>query len=396
MNSLLNRRNFLLLSFLSPVILSLLLSCDKSALQPRIDLSIDEAVSFSLNKLAATVEEIPSDKYPIRTQGLGRWECTDASAWTSGFFPGCLWFAYEITGQTKWKKHAQEFTKGLEEQKFNTGTHDLGFMLFNSCGNGYRLTKDESYKNTILTAAQSLASRYNANVGCIQSWNGDFQVIIDNMMNLELLFWASKNGGAPQFYDMAVSHALKTIENHIRKDGSCYHVVIYDPGNGNVIKKRTAQGFDVNSTWARGQAWGIYGFTMTFRETQDQRFLETARKMANFFINHLPNDYIPFWDLELPSDSDKPYKDVSAAAIAVSALLELNLIDPQPNNYLTTAESILSSLTQSYLSTGTNSSGILLHGAYNVNSNNPFDWDSSVIWADYYFLEALLRYGTNR
>jgi unsaturated chondroitin disaccharide hydrolase len=214
------------------------------------------------------------------------------------------------------------------------------------------------------------------------------------MMNLELLFWASKNGGGGGLYDMAVSHAYKTIEHHIRDDGSSFHVVVYNEQTGEVIEKRTAQGYSKNSTWARGQAWGIYGFTMCYRETQDIDFLNTAIKMADYFIDHLPGDFIPYWDFNLPAGHNKKYRDASAAAIALSGILELSEYVGDNTKYIGAANNINNSLVNNYLSIGTNSSGILLHCAYNVNSTNPYDWDASTIWGDYYFLEALVRSNT--
>jgi len=264
--------------------------------------------------------------------------------------------------------------------------------MLNSYGHAFEETNIESYKNIILQSANSLSARYNSNVGCIQSWNGEFQVIIDNMMNLEILFWASKNGGSSSFYDIAVSHAYKTIENHVREDGSSFHVVHYDPNTGEVIKKRAAQGYSENSTWARGQAWGIYGFTMCYRETQDINFLNTAIKMADYYIANLPSDYVPYWDFNLPDDYDKKYRDASAATITLSALLELRSYSNNAEKYDLVIENIYNSLVENYLSINTNSSGIINHCAYNVNSSDPFDWDSSTIWGDYYFLESLIKY----
>jgi unsaturated chondroitin disaccharide hydrolase len=191
---------------------------------------------------------------------------------------------------------------------------------------------------------------------------------------------------------MAKSHAYKTIENHIRDDGGSYQVVKYDALTGEVIEKWTVEGYSVNSTWARGQAWGIYGFTMCYRETGDIEFLNTAVKMADYFIDHLPVDFIPYWDLDLPVENTKYYRDASAAAIALSALLELSDYVLNSSKYSEAANKIINSLVKKYLSIGTNSSGILLHCAYNVNSTNPYDWDASTIWGDYYFLEALKRY----
>ncbi len=247
---------------------------------------------------------------------------------------------------------------------------------------------DHDYKTVIFQAVRSLATRFNSNVSCI-SWNGPFQVIIDNMMNLELLFWASKNGGGSDLYNIAVSHANKTMVNHIRPDGSSFQLVVYDSLSGQVLLRKTVQGFSDSSTWSRGQAWGIYGFTMCYRETNDPNYLNIAKKMADYFSDHLPPDYIPYWDLNLPQNDPRQLRDASAAAIACSGLLELSSYD---SKYSESALNILNSLIDNYLSINTGSSGIILHCAYNVHSNNRFDWDASTIWGDYYFLESLFRY----
>jgi len=368
------------------------ISCETSTSPPLVSLNYDEVVEYSLNKLSKSIIEIPNNNYPLRTNGYSKWELTSPSAWTSGFYPGCLWYANKLKPDSNFFNNAVLFTEGLEEQQFNTENHDIGFMIFNSYGHAYEETHAESYKEIIIQAANSLSTRYNSNVQCIQSWNGEFQVIIDNMMNLEILFWASKNGGGSNLYDIAVNHAYKTLENHVREDGSSYHVVVYDPVTGNVIEKRTAQGYSDNSTWARGQAWGIYGFTMCYRETQDINFLNTADRMANYYIDHLPNDYIPYWDFNLPDNFEKDYKDASAATIALSALLELRNYSNYSGKYDMAIKNIFLSLIANYLSINTNSSGIINHCAYNVNSSNPYDWDASTIWGDYYFMESLLRY----
>jgi hypothetical protein len=351
-----------------------------------------QAVEFCISRLSDSIQEIDSIRYPILTKGLGEWEVTEPSYWTSGFFPGCLWYAHKLHPEEEILNAALNFTQGLEDQKFNTETHDIGFMIFNSFGNGYRFEKKTEYKEIILEAANSLSKRYNPNVGCTQSWNGEFQVIVDNMMNLELLFWAAKNSGDKKLYDIAVSHANKTIENHIREDGSSFHVVVFDTATGKVIEKRTAQGLSDNSAWARGQAWGIYGFTMSYRETHDTTYLNTAMKMADYFIKHLPDDFIPYWDLNLPENSPRKFKDASASTIALSALLELRKYTGSTSMYDSTINNMMISLLKNYLSINTNSSGIILHSAYNVNSDNPFYHDASTIWGDYYFLEALYRY----
>lgn len=353
---------------------------------------IARTIDYSIKQLLKTVQSTPENKYPLRTMGDGPWELTDPSCWTSGFFPGCLWLAYELTSDSAFLQSAVHFTEGLEDQQYNTHTHDVGFMMFNSYGNGYRLADKPEYKEVILQSAASLASRYNPKVGCIQSWDGEYNVIIDNMMNLELLFRAAKNGGESNYYDMAVQHAKKTIQNHLREDGTSFHVVVYNPDTGEINRKRTEQGYADSSCWARGQAWGIYGFTMTFRETGDSLFLDTAIKMADYFIKNLPKDHIPYWDFNLPPNTDRPYRDASAAAIACSGLLELRNYIEDISQYDAVIQNIMQSLIRNYLSKGSSSAGIILHCAYNANRDNPYDRDASTIWGDYYFLESLIRY----
>jgi unsaturated chondroitin disaccharide hydrolase len=368
------------------------IDCHPSAMNKKKCLPLQEAQQSALYRLRKSLNEVPLGKFPIRTKGLGPWELTPPSTWTSGFYPGCLWLAYQLSNDSSWIHPAKRYTEELESQQYNTQHHDIGFMILNSYGNGFKFNSNAKYKSIILQSAKSLATRYNKKVGCIQSWNGEYQVIIDNMMNLEILLWAAKNGGNSDLYDIAVHHANKTIENHLREDGSSFHVVVYDTATGKVKEKRTAQGYSPGSTWARGQAWGTYGFTICFRETQDTTYLHNAIKMADYFIDHLPADYIPFWDFQLPVEYTKKYKDASAAAIFLSGILELRQYVKNPAKYDQVIKKMFETLLSDYLSKGTESSGILLHCAYNVNSTNPYDWDASTIWGDYYFLEAMKRY----
>lgn len=355
------------------------------------------SLRFAKKQLLKTVAEVgDTAKFPRSTMENGKWKTKPSGNWTSGFFPGSLWYMYEWTSDKTWRSRAERWTASLEREKNNTGTHDVGFMIFCSFGNGYRLTGNENYKEVILQAAQSLATRFNPSVGCIKSWDfmgeNKFPVIIDNMMNLEILFWAAKNGGKKEWYDMAVSHALKTMRDHVRDDGSTYQVVLYDAATGEVQRKQTRQGYTDESTWARGQAWGLYGFTMTYRETGDGRFLKTAKKLADYFIDHLPADHVPYWDFNAPSIPDEE-RDASAGAIASSGLLELSaLVSEQKlkKKYRNTALNILKSLSSpGYLAKGTDSSGILLHGVGFKQRGK--EVDVSLIYADYYFIEALLR-----
>lgn len=356
----------------------------------------DNTIKFSKQQLNITKAEVPKSLFP-RSMGKSdkKWHVVKANDWTSGFFPGLLWYMYQYTGDISWKNEAIARTQVLDAQKYNNHTHDIGFMIFNSFGNGYRLTKNQQYKKTMLIAAQTLASRYNPKVGCIRSWDAGrwkYPVIIDNMMNTELLFWAAKNGGSSNLYKIALNHSLKTAKNHVRADGSTYHVVDYNPANGQVISKGTRQGYADESVWARGQAWGIYGFTMAYRYTKDERLLETAKKVSNYYIDNLPEDYVPYWDFKAPKIPNEE-KDVSAAAIAASGLFELSgyVKGNESERYRSTAVNTIKSLASpKYLAKGTKSHGILLHSV----GDHPggLEIDNSIIYADYYFVESLVKY----
>lgn len=317
--------------------------------------------------------------------------------WTSGFFPGTLWYMYEYTKDQKWKEKAIEFTKTVEREQYNTGTHDLGFMMFNSYGNGLRLINDESYKPIIVQSAKSLITRYVPNAKTIRSWDHGRKkwqcpVIIDNMMNLELLFWASKETGDPVFHDIAVNHANTTMKNHFRDDYGTYHVIDYDTITGEVLNRNQHQGYKDESTWSRGEAWAIYGFTATYRDTKDEAYLEVARNVADFIFTHpnLPKDFIPYWDFDAPNIPNEE-RDVSAATITASALYELSTYGgDKADQYKEWADTILENLTKDYRATLNSDGGfLLLHstGAKSLNS----EIDVPLVYADYFFLEALLR-----
>ena len=343
----------------------------------------------------SALSKVPSTTSYPRTYSENSVVRVESKDWTSGFFPGCLWYMYEFSKDPAWRKKAEAWTIGLEKEKNNTRTHDLGFILYNSFGNGFRLTQDQHYKEVLLKGAKSLASRYNPTVGCIRSWNhGDwtYPVIVDNMMNLELLFWAAKNSSDKTFYSIAVSHAKATMKNHFRKNGSSYHVVDYNPKTGEVISRTTATGFGDESTWARGQAWGLYGFTMTYRETNDTVFLNHAEKIAHYFIKFLPKNKIPYWDFDAPNIPDE-LQDASAAAIAASALIELSQYSKKNSAlYFKTAEEILKTLSSSaYFSPeSTQGNFLIVHGVGHKPKKQ--EVDVPLIYTDYYFIEAMLRY----
>jgi unsaturated chondroitin disaccharide hydrolase len=324
----------------------------------------------------------------------------ETSWWCSGFFPGSLWYLYEYTNDPKYRQLAEKWTAPLEKEQFNTGTHDLGFMLHCSYGNGYRLTKNPKYREVLIQGAKSLASRFDPKVGVIKSWNNfkggyKYPVIIDNMMNLEFLFDASKLSGDPTFRQIAITHADNTIKNHFRPDGSSVHVVLYDSTNGSVRARKTWQGYSDESAWSRGQAWGLYGYVVMYRETKDRKYLDQAEKIANFYLNHpnLPADKIPYWDFNAPNIPNEE-RDASAGAIAASGLLELSqyVKGTKSKTYFNAAEQMLASLSSpAYRAEpGQNNHFVLMHsvGAKSLKS----EIDVPLIYADYYYIEGLMRY----
>jgi unsaturated chondroitin disaccharide hydrolase len=359
-----------------------------------LDSLIEHSLHFAEQQLTSTITELNEDTtlFPYYTRTSGNWRVKDYVGWISGWFPGCLWYMFEWTSDEKWQKWAESWTSSVDTAKTYTRTHDVGFIIFCSYGNGYRIKRNENYQNVLITAAQSLATRYNSTIGAFtpKDLYRNIWLMIDTMMNLELILWASKNGGDPEWYNMVVNHALKSGEDLVREDGSTFQDVYYDSITGDILFQGNHQGQADSSTWARGHAWGLYGFTMVYRYTRDIRFLETAQILADYFIDNLPEDYVPCWDF----DALVELKDVSAAAIAVSGLLELStfVFDAEKKEkYWNASLNILTSLcSPSYLAEGSNSSGILLHGIQNY-----WEWqgiDASLIYADYYFIEALLRY----
>jgi hypothetical protein len=319
--------------------------------------------------------------------------------WTSGFFPGSLWYLYEFSGEGTLRENAAQMTLRIEKEKDNRGSHDLGFMLYSSFGNGFRLSGNESYTETLLTGARSLATRYSHVVGCIKSWNStkgwQFPVIIDNMMNLEFLMWAFHQTGDSSFYNICVKHSDTTIKNHFRPDYSTYHVVSYDTITGDVEIKQTHQGASDESMWARGQSWGLYGYVVMYRETGLRRYLDQAVNMAEFMINHpnMPGDMIPYWDYNAPGIPDAR-RDASAGAIMASALIELSMYTDhaKKEKFLKVAEKQLRMLASpAYLAkTGENGNFILMHSVGSLPANS--EVDVPLTYADYYFIEALLRF----
>lgn len=337
-----------------------------------------------------------ADLVSPRTIENGQLKLVASRDWTSGFFPGVLWFLYEYSGKPEWQAQARAYTAAIEREKTNAGTHDMGFKVYCSFGTGYRLTKDDAYKNVIIQSARTLSTRFNPKVGCIRSWDHHkevwgFPVIIDNMMNLELLFEATRLTGDSFFHKIAVSHANTTMKNHFRADNSSYHVIDYDTATGAVVKKNTHQGYSHESAWARGQAWGLYGYTMCYRYTKDPAYLQQAEKIAAYILQHphMPKDLVPYYDFDAPGIPDEP-RDASAAAIIASGLYELSGYSKQAKLYRSTADKIVVNLTKSYRSPiGENFGFILLHSTGSKPSNS--EVDVPLNYADYYYLEALLR-----
>jgi hypothetical protein len=328
----------------------------------------------------------------------GSYRNLPSSWWCSGFFPGGLWYLFEKSKDAKWEKAARLWTAAVEKEQYNTGTHDLGFMMFDSFGNELRLTKDPKAKKVLIQSAKSLATRFDPKIGLIKSWNSfkggyKYPVIIDNMMNLELLFWASRETGDPVYKEIALTHADNTMKNHFRPDFSSYHVICYD-ADGKVLAKKQHQGYQDESTWTRGHAWAIYGYVTMYRETKDQKYLDFVQKITDYYLNHpnLPSDKIPYWDFFAPNIPNEE-RDASAGAITASALLELSTYSGQKGKrYYADGVKMLESLSSpAYRAAlGENNNFLIKHcvGAKGLNS----EIDVPLIYADYYYLEALLRY----
>ncbi len=359
---------------------------------------IDDSLSFAAAQYERMLAQMDGQSGLPRSWAEGELMRVPVSDWTSGFFPGCLWFLFEATGDPKWRNAAREYTAKVEDAKRERGTHDVGFKLSSSFGHGWRLTGDEHYRAVLLEGAASMSTRFNPAVGCIRSWDGQsqwaFPVIIDNLMNLELLTWAARNGGDPCLRNIAISHASTTLRHHFRDDASSYHVVDYHPETGEVVSRQTHQGLSDDSAWARGQAWGLYGYTMLHRELQLPACLRQAIGIAEYILGHprLPEDKAPYWDFDAPAEPATP-RDVSAAAIICSALLELSTLVPAEHaeTYREFAHAQIRALSSDRYRAppGGNGCFLLMHATGNHPQGSEID--VPLVYADYYFLEALLR-----
>ncbi|MHA4806683.1 glucuronyl hydrolase [Flavitalea flava] len=400
------RQSIFFLSPLSLFLASLLFTNSATAQkpvrpQPRPALVrlIDGNLRQACNQYKVLMSRVPSDRLPkTYMANADKLETSDAGWWTSGFYPGTLFYLYEFSKDTTLLREGLQRLKLLEKEQFNKGTHDLGFMMYCSYGNAQRILPASGYNEILLNSARSLSTRFSPIVGCIRSWDGapwKYPVIIDNMMNLELLFWATRYSGDSSFYRIALTHANTTLRNHFRPDYSSYHVIDYDSSDGHVLARKTAQGYSDSSAWARGQAWGLYGYTVLYRSAHDPKYLDQAEHIAHFILANpnLPADKIPYWDYNAP-DIPRALRDASAAAVTASALIELSrYVSPEKGKeYVEAAEQILVSLSSNTYKAivGSNGGFLLRHSVGSLPAKS--EVDVPLTYADYYFVEAMLRY----
>ena len=404
------KKNLILVSLFC---LSLLTSCNSK--QEELTF-IDNNVKYATEQTQHMLDEVgaaTTKNYP-RTRKNGKLRVTSIWDWTPGFFPGTLWYLYELTNDPAWKEKAEEWTNPLEQQQNLKNHHDIGFIMYCSYGNAERLASKPKYKDILVQSAKSLCTRYNDTIQAIESWNyrkawnGNewfFPVIIDNMMNLELLCYASNVTGDPYYKEIAMKHADTTLKNHFREDHSSYHVVNYDEATGKALHHQTCQGYSDNSTWSRGQAWAIYGYTMMYRETKKAEYLEAAKNFTAYYMKHLEPDYVPMWDFNAGHEGYTPDgesnakkfnktdgpRDASAAAVVCSALFELGEITKN-QTYTEDAIKMLKSLASpAYRAPlGENANFLIMHCTGSIPHKSEID--QPLVYADYYFTEALARY----
>ena len=394
--------------------------------QQSSDFDADLALQYCANQVNRALTELQdgngSYDYTMEPRnildGETYWNCRKAAAeeWCSGFWPGVLWMDYAAQNERdernegnerngistdSLRKVAEGYTASLNFLETHpVYDHDLGFLVINSFLKGYEATGSEQYKRIALAAADTLATLYNEKVGTILSWPrhvkdyGGHNTIMDNMINLELLFWAAKNGGSQHLKDIAISHADTTMRYHFRPDGSCYHVAVYDTLTGNFLRGQTHQGYADSSMWSRGQSWAIYGYTMVYRFTKEQRFLDHAQKVTDIYLKRLKetsDDWVPIWDMDDPRGQQAP-KDASAACVVASALLELQqYVDAEKGKtYREAAENMLRDLSSDRYQSRDKNCAFLLHSTGHHPAGSEID--ASIIYADYYYIEALLRY----
>ena len=374
--------------------LTLAVSCQESIK----DLS-DRVFEVAAYQLAEMDKNITDTTLP-KTAKYGKVITSETKWWCSGFYPGSLWYVYKYTGNEDIKALAEKNTEKLYIETQVIRNHDIGFMVNCSWGNALRITGDEKYREPLINAAKLLTTRFNPTVGLTQSWDitkkrlhWRFPVIIDNMMNLEILTQAHKLGGPDSLMTVALSHENTTMKNHFRDDYTTWHVVDYDPETGDIRMKVTHQGYSDDSAWARGQAWAVYGYTMMAREVGEPAYLAQAENIARMLLERLPEDGIPYWDFNAPDIPDC-YRDASAGAIMASAFLELATLTKDAALskacYKMGEKQIRTLASDEYLAEpGRNANFLLKHSVGSYPSNS--EVDVPLTYADYYFLEALLR-----
>lgn len=380
-------------------------SCTQRAVETQT--WVEEAIANARTQIGLEIDTIElSGKFmnPVTLNDKGGVYYCGYSDWRSGFFPGSVWYLYELTGDKTLLPLAEKYTEAIDEAKNLTWHHDIGFIINCSFGNGLRLADKSDYKEVMIQAAKSLCTRFREKPQVIQSWDvvGDswqakrgweYPVIIDNMMNLELLFEATKLSGDSTYYKVAVMHADRTLKEQFRPDGSCYHVVDYSIEDGAVRHRQTAQGYADESVWSRGQAWAIYGYTVCYRETHDRKYLDQAIKTFEFMKNHkrMPADLVPYWDMDAPNIPNEP-RDASSASVIASALYEMSAYDsPDAASYREYADKMMQSLaSEDYTAKlGENGRFVLMHSVGSIPHNSEIDVPLN--YADYYYLEALKR-----
>ena len=411
MNKTLKRTDMTKLTLYALAILTTIIACKPVQKKRDFTKEIQFAVSQTEHTLAVAED---STRIPRTLDKNRNLTTVGIYNWTSGFFAGNLWYLYKLTNDAKWKTEAVKWTEALAPIQNWSGNHDVGFMIYCSYGNGYRFD-NKAYEEVIINTANALSKRFNPAVGAIESWDyrkawdGQtewfYPVIIDNMMNLELLFEASELSGESSYRDIAVKHADATMKNHYRDDYSCYHVVDYDEKTGAVKDKATCQGFTDESSWARGQAWGLYGYTLCYRYTKDKKYLAFAENIANYMLNekHLPDDMVPLWDYHVSEPGFTPEwaydaskystvpRDASAAAITASALFELSQYSNNGTYYSEHALAMLESLSAHYMANpADNKYFVLDHSVGSIPHG--VEIDVPLVYADYYYLEAISRY----
>jgi unsaturated chondroitin disaccharide hydrolase len=377
---------------------------DRLEPKPGLVRLIDGNFRQAVNQYKILMGRVPPDRMPRSyTAASGTLVTSDVGWWTSGFYPATLFYLYGVSHDTALLNEGERRLKLLQKEQYDKGTHDLGFMMYCPYGDLLKLIRRHTVRapeapvdSVLMNSARSLSTRFDPKVGCIRSWDSkpwNYPVIIDNMMNLELLLWATRESGDSSFYRIAVTHANTTMLNHFRPDFSSYHVVDYDTATGQVLAKKTAQGFADSSAWGRGQSWGLYGYTMLYRYTRDPKYLQQALHIADYILRRLPVDKIPYWDYDAPG-GQRVLRDVSAAAILASGLLELSREAPREKGraYLDVAEQIIVALSSGayHAVVGANGGFLLMHSVGNLPGHSEID--APLTYADYYFVEAILRY----